>query len=307
VETGGGMAGVPVVLAHLPTAPTVITVDCTTVYVAPYEIGVVTAVSLADGSQRTLNPISANSLAMDATRVYSVSPGGGNEPQGLVISCPKTGCSPSYTTLATGQDAVWGVAVDDQNVYWTNQGGDAAVEKAPLTGGPAVKLTPVGSADNIVVAAGTVAYSGGGGLMSVPTTGGSPSVLFAPANGNSVSALATDGSNVYFTTTDGIVGRVPLGGGTAVTLATGQGNPTLFGLAVNSSNVYWASGANGTIVTAPIGGGAVDDARERAAQSHRPRARRYERLLGKHGRQHRDEAGADAVSPSRGWEARVLK
>jgi hypothetical protein len=59
-----------------------------------------------------------------------------------VIACPKTGCD-SYTTLAKGQMTVWGVAVDDTNVYWTNQAASGvgsplppgAVMKAPVSGG----------------------------------------------------------------------------------------------------------------------------------------------------------------------------
>ncbi len=242
-------------LATLPASPTVLAVDCTTLYVAPYEIGVVTAVSLADGSQRTLNPISANSLAMDSTRIYSVSPGGGNEPQGLVIDCPKTGCVPSYTTLAMGQPAVWGVAVDDSYVYWTNQGPPSPVCRAPLSGGPVENLgTPGDSADNIVVSAGRVFYAGGQGLTSVPTTGGTATVLYGAPGAQ---AVAADGVNVYFTTSDGMVAQIPVAGGAVTTLATGQANPVLLGLTVSATNVYWAASADGTIVTAPIGGGAV--------------------------------------------------
>ena len=262
--TGGGSsagATAPTVLAHVPASPTVLAVDCSNLYVAPYEIGVVTAVSLADGSQRTLNPVSANSLAMDATRIYSVSPGGGDEAQGLVLACPKSGCTPSYTTLATGQTNVWGVAVDGQNVYWTNQGAPGAVMKAPLAGGAPTTLVGAGSAASIAAAGGSVIYSGyvttgSALLMSVPIAGGPAQVLFTPDNGNSVESLAVDASNAYFVTTDGIVGQVPLGGGTVVTLATNQGNGIL-GMTVDSGRLYWAANSNGTIVSIPIGGGAT--------------------------------------------------
>jgi len=238
-----------------------IAVDCSTLYVAPYEVGVVTAFSLADGSSRTLNPVAATTLAIDATRVYSVSPSGGNEPQGLVIACPKTGCGAGYTTLASGQTGVWGVAVDDASVYWTVQGPSASVLKAPLSGGPPVTLVADGGGANVVaVAGGNVFYaginSGSGGsalLMSVPVAGGSPTVWFTPTTGNSVEALATDADNVYWATTDGLVYELPLVPGPRVTLASGQGNGVST-IATDAQYVYWGTSA-GDLVKAPIGGG----------------------------------------------------
>jgi hypothetical protein len=254
----------PTLLGRVQSAAS-LAVDCSTLYVAPYEVGVVTAFSLADGSQRTLNPVAATTLAMDATRIYSISPSGGNEPQGLVVACPKTGCGSGYATLATGQAGVWGVAADDASVYWTRQGPTGFVMKAPLDGGAPVTLwvgsgsaTVWGGATVVAVGGGRVFYAaspptGGALLMSVPIAGGSPSVLFTPAGGNSIWVLATDADNVYFATTDGVVGQMPLHGGALVTLATGQGN-ALSTIGLDAQYVYWGTYA-GDVVSTPIGGG----------------------------------------------------
>jgi hypothetical protein len=255
-----GPAGRPVVLAHV-ASPALVAVDCSNLYVAPYETGAVTAVSLGDGSTTVLNPVAATTVAVDATHVYSVSPGGGDEPQGLVVACLKSGCGAGYSAVATGQANVWGVATDGDSVYFTNQGPPGAVLKAPAEGGPSTALVEQGSATAVAIAGGRVFFSGftqGGSalLMSVPTGGGPTTALFAPDGGNSVEGLTADETRVYFSTTDGLVGQMAAGGGPLVTLATGQGNGIL-GLAVDDQDVYWAASEQGAIVRAPIGGGAV--------------------------------------------------
>jgi hypothetical protein len=122
-------------------------------------------------------------------------------------------------------------------------------------------LDPGGAASNIAEGGGHVFYAsvissdGSAVLMSVPTTGGTPAVLFTPAAGNSIEDLAADADNVYFATTDGLVAQLPLAGGTPVTLATAQGNP-VSAIALDAQYVYWGN-PGGDVVKTPIGGGAV--------------------------------------------------
>ena len=74
--------------------------------------------------------------------------------------------------------------------------------------------------------------------------------------------LAIDSNRVYWTnyggneggqSTVGTVMSVPLGGGTAVTLASRQKGPS--GIALHGANVYWIN--NATVMSVPIGGGSA--------------------------------------------------
>jgi uncharacterized protein DUF5050 len=73
---------------------------------------------------------------------------------------------------------------------------------------------------------------------------------------NTPQGIAVDATNVYWTTSDGNVMKVPVGGGSPTTLATGQSNP--FGIAVDATRVYWANDiAQGQVVSALIAGGGM--------------------------------------------------
>jgi hypothetical protein len=275
--SGGADAGSPVpppsdagntgpqLLAKLP-APSGIAVDATNAYVASYEIGPVYKVPL-DGSLPTvLDSLSATTIAIDATRVYTVSPSGGNAPQGLVVACAKSGCDGNYTTLASGQNGVWGIAVDDSNVYWTSQMSNSpgGLMKAPLDGGSAVPLVAATSANAIAVAGGFVFFAGSLGqaqwnLFRVPVGGGTPVALqvegsAADSGAGTVSTVAADDRNAYYETNDGVVGQVPVDGGAPLTLFTSahQGPPGLQ-IAVDAQRVYFIDGQ--AIRSVPIGGG----------------------------------------------------
>ncbi len=262
--SSSGSGGTPVLLAHV-NSPAGIVVDATSAYVASYEIGPVYRVALdGSGSAVMLDAVSATTVAINTTSVYTVSPSGGNAPQGLVVGCAKTGCNGQYTTLASGQDSVWGVAADDVNVYWTDQSGGATtgVFKAPIGGGPPVLLSAAGPANEVVASGGQLFYAGAigdapgsEGLMRVSVNGGLPTVLVPPDPNHSVESLTVDCANVYYETTDGTIAQVPIGGGTPTTLVTGAGEG-LLQLAVDADRVYFGS-TQGDVASVPIGGGAV--------------------------------------------------
>jgi hypothetical protein len=239
-------------------------VDADNLFVASYEIGNVYAVPLAGGAPVALDDIGDNNVAINSTTVFTVSGGGGDVPQGIVVGCAKTGCGGNYTTLASGQPEVWGVAADDSFVYWTNQGQPVGVYKAPVGGGPVVTLSTAGQANMIVTSNGRLFYAGttqetgeAEALLSLSTDGGEPVVLVPPpSSSQSIATLTADCTNVYYATTDGTVGQVPMGGGTP-TVLTADVKSFASAIAVDTKYVYFTDWGNGAVRAVPIGGGTV--------------------------------------------------
>ncbi len=106
-------------------------------------------------------------------------------------------------------------------------------------------------------------------LYETPLDGGASTQL---ATASTILAVATDATSVYWTggvlQTSGMVDipmgavmKVPLAGGTPVTLTTGS-LPLWGGIAVDEANVYYAGSScpnmmcSGTVMKVPIGGGA---------------------------------------------------
>jgi hypothetical protein len=152
------------------------------------------------------------------------------------------------TVLASNQSAPSAIAVDSTSVYWTDLG--------PLGGGKAAIRLP-------------------GSVMKVPIGGGAPIELAAMQIWPG--AIAVDATNVYWTTGSGpyppavadggveggAVSKVPLGGGTAVTLVSA---PLPGGIAIDANSLYWtnralpgddayADDADGTVTQTPLDGG----------------------------------------------------
>jgi hypothetical protein len=164
-------------------------------------------------------------------------------------------------TLVTTHEPI-GIAVDDQNVYWSTFGSNVnnlgTVDKMPLAGGPTTVLASgLATVGPIAVDATNVYWTDMlGGVSSVPIAGGAVTTLVPPQYAippntildDSPPDIAVDATAVYWTSTPldhsaPTVNRLLLGGGpintiTDVTiLATLASQPA--GLTVDASRVYW--------------------------------------------------------------------
>jgi len=153
--------------------------------------------------------------------------------------------------LAAGQDCPVGIAVDDSNVYWTNNVADGSVAMVPITGGPAAVLAsaqfyPTGiavHANEVVWANGEISVGGGvappnaGSVMRAPLDGGAPVTLVSGLD--EPFAVAVDDTSVYFTAgANSIVEKVALTGGTPVVLASSRYGNTEGAIALDRTSVY---------------------------------------------------------------------
>jgi hypothetical protein len=211
--------------------------------------GGVVKVPLSGGTPTLLAPTGnqpyTRSIAIDATNAYWAV-----QIPGAIYSVPIAGGA--TTTLASGLNSPDGIAVGGGYVYYTErQYGPEAVtphtlKRVPTSGGT---ITQVSSLTNIgeclaldannVYATTYELPSALVGIVQIPLGGGAPVTLVtglpAPVN-----RLAVTSTELYWTDGGGnFVGKVPLVGGPAAFVASGQIDPE--SIAVDSTNVYWGT------------------------------------------------------------------
>lgn len=194
------------------------------------------------------------SLAVDATDVYW------SDYPGTILEEPLAGGKPS--ALVTGSAAVAvGFAIDATNAYWV---GSSGIFATPLAGGGEARqvVTTSTPANALVVNEGNLFWSirlNAPAIWTVPVGGGTPTQLtpagFAVPSGSSGRGFAVDDTDVYWAairscssgpcdSLTGTVWRVPRGGGTPVTVASGWDAPAFdnAAIAVDDTSVYWVTG-----------------------------------------------------------------
>jgi hypothetical protein len=135
------------------------------------------------------------------------------------------------------------------------EGGSTPVTVSSYQGEP---LFMALDATNVYWTANRVPPRNVGAVMTAPRSGGSPVTLASPTYATGV---AVDAINVYYADPyAGTVMKMPVRGGSAVALASGQAFP--YSVAADSGYVYWSNwgaddpvDAAGAIVRVPISGG----------------------------------------------------
>jgi hypothetical protein len=147
-------------------------------------------------------------LAFDEQRIYFgdelAAVNQGAPAEGRVMTLPRLGGEP--TPLATGLDQIIAMAVDGDALYlldWAPAGetGSGFVGRLPLAGGDVQRLADIPSLEAYAV------------------------------------AIAAHAGYVYWTQHDGLVQRVPGGGGATEVLASGEDGPG--GIVVGDGGAYW--------------------------------------------------------------------
>jgi hypothetical protein len=173
---------------------------------------------------------------------------------------PGSACAPRCPSTILGHDLeAVDLAVDADTVYWTDPhfGAGAGVFKAPRAGGNQSMFAPAGLPVSVIVDADNVYFTdqNGGAIKKAPKAGGKAIAL--AENESGVGTLALAGTDLFWTTDDGLR-TVAVSGGTPKTLAKGvfSGSNFFFRLRVSDSDAVWA--VNGDIWrVARTGGDAV--------------------------------------------------
>jgi hypothetical protein len=202
-------------------------------------------------------------------------PGGSSGSSGSAVLPPGAPECPSGTeVLLQGETDAGpnsdfdGLAISGENLYVSRQTGE--VQKLPRCGGAPTVVGNTGDDQRytVIAADGNAVYVGNrtrGKVTALPVGGGPPRVL-AEDIGH-VTALATNGVDVFFATQDsvdggyaGVLAKVSPNGGAPTTLATTNTQGGFAGIALDETTLYVTDAGvpgqtDGQVVAVPIAGG----------------------------------------------------
>jgi hypothetical protein len=244
--------------------PITMTADANNVYWAesPIPMGagnttLIMSEPLAGGTPTTLTTTTAavfDNIAVGSSGVYWTN----DQAPGTLFGVGLSGGTAQTLASGGGIDSQsCGIAVQGANIYSMGTSSTPVATfllSVPVSGGAPTKLwtspVPNGLLCVAVDAASVYWTDGAGGTVnSLPFAGGTPTVI---ASGQSGPAdLVVDGTSVYWLDTNGSVMKAPIGGGPAVTLATGQGvsaGTMASAIAVDATSVYWTQTLVGKVM-----------------------------------------------------------
>ncbi len=173
-----------------------------------------------------------------------IEPDAGLEPDAGIV--PDAGLPPEPETIATGWSQLFGIAVDDTHVYFSEYNApNGTVLKVSKNGGAVDELAGQQSDPKYVTArGGFVFYNSNTGVMSVPSSGGTSPTALVTETG--VTTVAANDTHVFWLNRDkGTLGRMTLAGTdltTLVTLVPGAGNEKMAeSIALNDTHVFFAT------------------------------------------------------------------
>jgi hypothetical protein len=232
--------GAPVPLASLQDAPNDLTVDSKNVYWTNMYGGQVMQVPIVGGPAITIasGQQQPAAIAVDAANIYWAA--------WTIRKAPLGGGAIEEVVPAEG---VCSIAVDPTSIYWADCGYRGQVMRALLSGGAPIQIDRDPNYPSAVFVNDQDVFWLDNGIPANNYYGAAVVVLPHSSNITTLaqadwpSALAFDGSSVYFTTFGrhgpGAVAVVPRTGGQARVIAAAQNNAS--GVAVDAKYVYWTA------------------------------------------------------------------
>jgi hypothetical protein len=179
-----------------------------------------------------------------------------------VWRCPKGGCGGGPTLVSTSGYSAFEVAVDDRNVYWTEELA-LAVRSAPKDGVDAGYRTLWQSASvtpfHIATDGQRVFFTADDGKLYYSNVDGGAVTSLGTANASGALGIALDTSAVYWTIPDPSMGSINVASKSLLkvtAIASSQRRPT--DVASDGTGLYWVNfgsgtASDGTVVTCSIG------------------------------------------------------